>query len=200
MNIKAYLLGAGMLLAAVGVAATGTDASAAPVGLSGPIQSYDPPFGSAHRTAVETYLEGLTGKDVIYLGRLDSGGSVEYGSALAGTGATLTGTGLSGQSGTWTFNPGTSSYIVAFLEINAGSKGLLYDVDPDAYTGFWDTNDIVVGRGNHPDLSHLDFWGLTTTGGGGPGGGDIPEPGTLALLGTALAGLGAVTRRKRKSA
>ncbi len=111
-----------------------TSASATPIGLSGPVQNFSPPFGVDHATAVESYLDGLLGTTVSYLGRLENDGA-SLDAILLGSGASLSGTGLSGKSGTWTFNPGSSDYLVTFVEINAGSHGLLYNVDPDSNTG-----------------------------------------------------------------
>jgi PEP-CTERM motif len=190
MNIKALSVAAAVLVGAATATTFGSNASATTIsGLTGPIQTYDPPFGDQHITDVITYLDSLPGiSGVVYLGRLDSSGAdVKLGGGLSGTG-------LGGTSGTWTFNPGSTNYVVAFLEINAGSIGKLYDVDPDKNTGFWDTSDITVG-GNHPALSHLDFYGLAAGPGGG-GTGDIPEPASLALLGAGLVGLGLTRRRK----
>jgi hypothetical protein len=178
-----------VLLCLGALAGTCATASATPTGLSGPVQSYSPSFGAAHITAVESYLDGLLGTTVTYLGRLD-GGSASLNAILSGTGASLTGTGLSGESGKWTFNPGSSDYLVTFIEINAGSHGLLYNVNPDSNTGFWDTNDITVGRGNHPSLSHLDFYAVKVD---PPSA--VPEPASMALLSVGLLGLAALRRK-----
>lgn len=182
----AAMAGAGLLSVSFA-----SGAMAAPTGLTGPIQSYDPNFGSGHIATVKSYLETLTGKTVIYLGRMD-GGSVDLGDDLAGTGASLTGTGLGGKSGTWTFDPGSSNDIVSFIEINGGSHGLLYDVDPDSNTGSWNTNDILNGGGKHPDLSHLDFWGIASSTSA------VPEPAIWAMMLVGFGGLGAMLRYRRR--
>ncbi len=167
-------------------------AQATPVGLTGPIEIYSPPFGAAHRTAVVNDLNAALGvTDVVYLGRLNPNGGVEYGPVLTGTGASISGTGLTGKSGTWTFTQGSTTYEVVGIEINGGSKGALYLVTPAALNGFWDTNDLTAGASsNTPNLSHMDFFARiasTTT---------VPEPATLALIGAGLVGVWSVRRRK----
>lgn len=169
-------------------------ALATPVGTTGPIQTYGPPFGAAHITTVEGDLNAYLGvSDVVYLGRLDSSGFAAD-PILNGTGASLSGTGLTGTSGTWTFIQGSTVYEVVGIEINGGSHGALYAVTPAALLGFWDTNDLLAGNSdNPPDLSHLDFYARAF---GTPPG--VPEPLTLSLFGAGLAGLGAIRRRKAK--
>lgn len=193
------------------VMATGT-AMATPIGLNGPIATYAPPFGASHETAAENFLDtyyGTTG--VTFLGRLDSSSGDFTGSPLSGLGATLVGTGLGSTSGTWTLTENLGfgpAWNVLAIEINAGSHGLLYDENPVGLgsdscsllasfytcTGQWNTNDIVAGNGNHPALSHIDFYGidqrLTAA---------IPEPATLAVFGTGLVGLFGRRRRGTKA-
>lgn len=174
----------------------GSSAMATPVGTVGPIATYDPPFGAAHITDVETDLNSYLGvSDVVYLGRLDGGG-FDADTILDGTGASISGTGLTGKSGTWTFVQGTTTYEVVGIEINGGSQGALYAVTPSALLGYWDTNDLLAGKSdNHPDLSHLDFYARAfdpTT--------NTPEPLTLSLFGAGLAGIGALRRRVTKKA
>ena len=184
---------------------TGTGiAVATPSWVNGPIDSLSQPFGTAHLTAVENFLDSYYATSgVIYLGRLDSSSNDLTSSPLSGLGTTLTGTGLGSTSGTWTLtenlNLGAAWNVLA-IEINAGSQGLLYDENPTGLltsacntlgmtftcTGNWDTSDILVGYGNHPALSHIDP----------PLPDPVPEPSTLALFGAGLASVLAVRRRK----
>jgi len=185
-------------------------ATAMPAGVNGPIDSFNPPFGAAHLTTVENFLDSYYATSgVTYLGRLDSSSGDFTSSPLSGLGATLAGTGLGSTSGTWTLtenlNLGAAWNVLA-IEINAGSHGLLYDENPVGLltsacntlgttytcTGNWDTSDILVGKGNHPELSHIDLYGSDP-----PRPDSVPEPSTLALFGAGLAGVFAMRRRVR---
>ncbi|HXI99705.1 MAG TPA: PEP-CTERM sorting domain-containing protein [Micropepsaceae bacterium] len=185
---------------------------AIPTGLNGPIASYGAPFGSSHDTTVENFLDSYYGiSGVSFLGRLDSSGADFTGSPLSGLGATLVGTGLTSTSGAWTLTEdlGTGpAWNVLAIEISAASQALVYDENPAGLgsaacslvattytcTGNWNTNDIIVGHDNHPALSHIDFYGID------PPTNPVPEPATLALFGTGLAGLLVGRRRKAKAA
>jgi hypothetical protein len=184
-------------------------ATATPIGVNGPIDSFSPPFGAAHLTAVENFLDSYYATSgVTYLGRLDSSSGDFTSSPLSGLGATLVGTGLGSTSGTWTLTENlnlSGAWNVLAIEINAGSHGLLYDENPTGLltsacnalgttytcTGNWDTSDILVGNGNHPALSRIDFYGIDP-----PLPASVPEPSTLALFGAGLASVFALRRRK----
>lgn len=162
-------------------------ASATPGGLTGPIQTYTSPFGAAHITTVETYLNTYFGvTDVTYLGRY-TGMTDAFvpESVLNGTGAFFTITGGSTSSGTWAFDPGNTDYVVYAVEVSTSGKADLYAVTPASNSGHWDTNDI-----NGHGLSHLDFYARLVTH-------KTPEPISLFLMGGGLAGLQMVRKKKR---
>lgn len=189
-----------MFALALGVVGVSQTALATPAGLSGPWASTPTPanpatFDVIHIGATVVGLSLGLGEDVDYIGRLSSEDVVfnPFQPGLAG--ASLTGTGLSGKSGTWTFTSGADLYEIVAVEIDAGNffgvgLGDIYLTDPVANSGFWDTSDFGTSR-FHPNLNYLDFYGVKISKG------DVPEPMSLALLGGGLATLRMVRRKKR---
>ena len=183
------------VLSLVGFAlvALGGIAKATPAGLTGPIDTYSSPFGAAHITTVISDLDTYLGvSSVCFVGRLDSSSTDLSNATCSGLSTTpVSGTGLTTTSGTWTFDPGSTSYKIVGLEINGGSNGDLYAVTPPALSGSWNTFDLLAGNSNnHPSLSHLDFYAEIFTSR------PVPEPTTLALMGIGLVGFGLVRRRR----
>jgi len=140
--------------------------------------------------------EGYTG--VTYLGRQDGTGLVN-GDHIS------TSSSDGGLTGTWTFTPGTTGDIGAFIAIHAGngqSAEELFKIDnpSSSDTGTWSTFD---GHG----LSNLDLFGINLP---PPPVIDpppaidppakVPEPLTISLFGTGLAGALASRRRKKAKA
>ncbi len=192
------IIGAMFALAfgAMGVSQT---ALATPTGLSGPWASTPTPsnpatFDPLHIGATVIGLSIGLGEDVDYVGRL-SANSVVFNPLQSGlAGASLTGTGLSGKAGTWTFTSGVDTYEIVAVEIDAGNflgigLGDIYLTDPVANNGFWDTSDFGIRF--RPNLNYLDFYGVKI------GSADVPEPMSMLLMGGGLAGLRMVRRKKR---
>ena len=100
--------------------------------------------------------------------------------------------------GTWSLideNP-SLNYAINFYGVKGSKEWSLYFVDPAAIGGSWTTghlltppnvNDASKPR-NVPGISH--FAGSATSS-------PVPEPGTVLLFGTGLAGLAAVGRRRK---
>jgi len=120
------------------------------------------PQGQDTEIVVEAAILTATGVavDLTLLGKSDGG----YGAPV------------SGQSGTWTI-PGFAS----FISVKAANSFNVFAVS--GTTGSWDTTNITNGGGQQPGVSHISYWEA-------PAQTAVPEPGTVFLLGSGLAGLG----------
>jgi hypothetical protein len=189
-----------MFALAFGVAGVSGTALATPAGLTDTgivtLTPSDPHVPNLlHIAATVIGLSSPLGlnENVDYIGRMADGFS--FINSLLNpnlAGASLSGTGLDGKDGTWTFISGSSVYEIVAVEIDAGfigSSGHLYLTDAASIIGNWDTSDFGFGR-FHPDLNYLDFYGVKV------GHNDVPEPMSLMLLGGGLAGLGFARRKK----
>lgn len=96
-----------------------------------------------------------------------------------------------GSTGTWTYTPGDDDPIINFFVAKGGPNFNLFSNLGDPNTDTWLTPNN--GGGNPAGLSHLTFYdgGITPPQ-------EIPEPGTLALLGLGLLGFSALRRRSKQ--
>jgi PEP-CTERM motif len=94
-----------------------------------------------------------------------------------------------GATGTWTYNPGAGDPAINFFVAKGGPGFNLFSNLGDLLTDDWSTPDNPGG--NPAGLSHLSFY---DTGGGG----QVPEPTTLLLLGAGLFAAGFARRRVKR--
>jgi len=117
-------------------------------------------------------------------------GAIEINSALFPSidGSEFAFTGTGGSFGTWTYTPGPDDPAINFYTAKGGPDFNLFSNDGDPLAGDWFTPGGTTG----PALSHIGFYDTER--------GEIPEPGSLALLGVGLLGIAGLARRRRSAA
>ncbi len=159
--------------------------------------SYTAPYGADHRNQVESAIEStlIPGSNAAYVGRLNSALDQE----VTGSGSPAFANSLDGMcldagctTGSWSFNPGTSNFVIAFIEIAAGGNSYLFKLDDFALFGNWNTSGLNDVGKQQKTLSHMDFYAFAN-----PASTAVPEPGVLLLLGVGLAGLAGIQLRRR---
>ena len=95
-----------------------------------------------------------------------------------------------GGTGTWTYTPGLDDPVITFFVAKGGPNFNLFSNlgDPNSDTWFTPGTPGATNAG----LSHLSFYDSDR--------GEIPEPGSLALLGLGLIGIAGLARRRKSAA
>lgn len=95
-----------------------------------------------------------------------------------------------GGTGTWTYTPGVDDPVITFFVAKGGPNFNLFSNLGDPNSDAW----FTPGTPGVPNagLSHLSFYDSDR--------GEIPEPGSLALLGIGLLGIAGLARRRKSAA
>jgi hypothetical protein len=95
-----------------------------------------------------------------------------------------------------TFDLTGTGFQLEFFSVKGGNGFSVYALDNPVVQGTfaWDTNDLFVGNGNNPALSHISFFGSRLDDIENP----VPVPAAALLFPAGLAGLGLARRRRQK--
>jgi hypothetical protein len=146
-------------------------------------------FKNCYATTTGTH-QGATGGGSPTIYKFNNGGSEDFGnfSSINGDEFVISYDGSTNVL-SWTYTPGANDPEIHYFDIKqANGFALFYDLTAPITSFSVDLDDYFP---NNPGFSHITFFdtGSTTT--------QVPEPGTLAVFGLGLLGLGLAARRRK---
>jgi hypothetical protein len=148
-------------------------------------------FANCYATTTGTH-QGATGGGSPTIYKFNNGGSEDFGNFASITGDEFV---ISYNGNTnvlsWTYTPGANDPEIHYFDTKqANGFALFYDLTSPITSFSVDLDDYFL---DNPGFSHVTFFdtGSTTP----PN--DVPEPGTLAVFGLGLLGLGLAARRRK---